>query len=94
MQLMNLQIRRLNPYARDAEPLTELVFSDSKPWNPAPQPRRCVSGVELLKRFFEEEMMQSAANIDGHLQKLEEEHVLELHDVVLFDGTPMKIRLE
>ena len=50
--------------------------------------------MEPLKRFFEDEMGQSAANIDSHLQKLREEHVLEIRDAVLFDGTPMKFRLE
>ena len=74
--------------------MIEILFSDVERGKPAPQPRRCVTGMEPLKRFFEDEMGQSAANIDSHLQKLREEHVLEIRDAVLFDGTPMKFRLE
>jgi hypothetical protein len=41
---------------------------------------------------LEEEVGQSAANTDALLQKLKEEHIVEIRDAALFDGTPMKIR--
>ena len=73
MQRIHIHVRRLNPYSRNEEPLSEIVFSDVELGKTSPQPRRCVTGTEPLKRFFEEEVGQSAANTDALLQKLKEE---------------------
>jgi hypothetical protein len=92
MQTLNLQIRRLNPYSLGAEPVSEIVFADSQAGNPVPQPRRCVSGTEPLKQFFTDEMGQSAANTETLLRRVQEEHSVEIRNVVL--RTPTKFRLE
>jgi hypothetical protein len=94
MDRKNLNIRRMNPYSRSAEPEYRIDFFNPQPSAGGAKVTQLVSGRDALKQFLRDTAWQSVDNTDAILLKLDEEHSVEVRDVTFYDDGMPKLCLQ